>query len=532
MIRKAAIFLLSVTLLFAVASCSRDDSTGSHDKTAPEVEIKTPWDGTKRFGDVAVTVEATDEYGVTRVDLYINGAKVASDSDYPYEFDWDMSTLAVGSENTLYAKAVDAKGNASKSETVIVTHEETAAPVATLTGPADNSSFQQGTAITFTGSGADAEDGALGDDDISWSSNLQGELGTGLSMPYRGLVIGTHVITMTATDSNGLTDSKTTNVTVTENSLDYATVEEGTYRISAPVFNGASIKLSRAFHIYKTELNIKEFLQLMEIVEGPMGGKKKGWLYWASERNDELYDISKASGLYPNGRIYETNYTYTSKGGYEGDGEVEYTYGDYPACFFNILEAVSVINAMSERDGLEQAVFYTDKDGIVTTETKKAKGLFIDVTKNGWRFPTESEWEVAARGGFVDMKFPWGDIGPGSLCNSMSDQIPPNPVDFYNGRGIVPVTSYEPNRYGLYNMVGNVAELTGDLFIGTPPSGVERYDRWDIEGVTRFLAKGGAWYQFGANMQIGMRNITLPMNTKDKDAMGSGIGLRPVRNAD
>jgi len=536
MIRKTAILLLSVTILFAVASCSEDSSTSSSDKEAPTVEVKTPWDGTKRSGVVEVSVESADEYGVSRVEFYVNGAKVSTDTTVPYSYEWDMTSLAVGSENTLYAKAADAKGNSAKSETVTVTHEETAAPVATLVGPGDNSTFAQGDVIAFIGSATDVEDGSLTDSQISWSSNLQGDLGASASFDYRGLVIGTHVISMIATDSNGIQDVETLTVNVSENSLNYATIEAGYYKTSAPVFQSTQIHLSKAYYIYKTEISIAEWIEILELWQGELG-KKKGWLYWCSERNDELYEYGTGTkvdvGLYPNGRIYESNWEYSAKGSfYEGTGDFTPTYGNYPVCFITYLEAVQCLNAMSVRDGLTPVFTFLDTKGEITSDARKIRTIFVETTSNGWRFPTETEWEVAARAGLTDSKFPWGDTGPGGLCNSMSDQLPPSPVDFYNGRGIVPVDSYEPNRYGLYNTVGNVAELTLDLFIGVPPSGEERYDRWDVEDIDRFLCKGGAWYEFGAHQQIGMRNITVPMNTKDKDAMGSGVGFRPVRSAD
>ncbi|MBW3017894.1 PKD domain-containing protein, partial [Candidatus Woesearchaeota archaeon] len=78
-------------------------------------------------------------------------------------------------------------------------------PNATITAPANQSSFLNGTQINFTGTGIDAEDGALSGASLAWTSSIDGNFGTGDSINITNLSIGNHTITLTATDSQTAT---------------------------------------------------------------------------------------------------------------------------------------------------------------------------------------------------------------------------------------------------------------------------------------------------------------------------------------
>ena len=68
----------------------------------------------------------------------------------------------------------------------------------------------------------------------------------------------------------------------------------------------------------------------------------------------------------------------------------------------------------------------------------------------GKRLPTNAEWEKAARGGLVGT-YPWGDEAPTKAHARFDDRSAKRPYT-------VPVGSYPPNGYGLYDMAGNVSE--------------------------------------------------------------------------
>ncbi len=85
-------------------------------------------------------------------------------------------------------------------------------PTVAITAPANGSIYAQGNIVTFTGTASD--DGGVLTHALAWSSSLQGGIGTGGSFTRSDLVVGTHTITASATDSGGLTGSTSRSITV------------------------------------------------------------------------------------------------------------------------------------------------------------------------------------------------------------------------------------------------------------------------------------------------------------------------------
>jgi len=88
--------------------------------------------------------------------------------------------------------------------------------------------------------------------------------------------------------------------------------------------------------------------------------------------------------------------------------------------------------------------------------------------------PTQDEWEVAARGGLVNKTYEWGDNLVEKdqwRANVYQGEFPKSDSGKDGYKGISPVKSFSPNGYGLYDMTGNVWELTKDDAPTDGPSG-------------------------------------------------------------
>jgi hypothetical protein len=125
------------------------------DTTPPTVSLSFPLGGNVS-GTVAVSASANDDVGVTRVDFYVNGSVIASDTSSPWVYSWNTTALANGSA-TLRAVAYDAAGNSGSSSTITVNvanapPPDTTPPTVSIASPAGGN--VSGT-VTVTASASD-----------------------------------------------------------------------------------------------------------------------------------------------------------------------------------------------------------------------------------------------------------------------------------------------------------------------------------------------------------------------------------------
>ncbi|MCC7382839.1 MAG: PHB depolymerase family esterase [Deltaproteobacteria bacterium] len=127
----------------AAGNSSTDDDTrvevtgGVSDTTPPAVNVVAPVSGANISGTVSIRVDATDNLGVQRVEVLIDGSVAGQLTASPYTYSWDTSAVASGTHR-IGARAVDAAGNETTDDDTSVTVQmagDTTAPTVNITDP-------------------------------------------------------------------------------------------------------------------------------------------------------------------------------------------------------------------------------------------------------------------------------------------------------------------------------------------------------------------------------------------------------------
>ncbi len=154
-------------------------------------------------------------------------------------------------------------------------------------------------------------------------------------------------------------------------------------------------------------------------------------------------------------------------------------------------EAVGFANALSRRDGLPDC--YADS-------------TFSGISCEGYRLPTEAEWEYAARAGTTSSRY--ANIGSVAWYGKIS------------GAATYPVGQKQPNAWGLYDMLGNVWEWTGDWY-GEYSAGASN-PAWAVAAFYRVI-RGESWRGYARDARAAARSARPPYSRYDI------IGFRLVR---
>jgi formylglycine-generating enzyme required for sulfatase activity len=164
--------------------------------------------------------------------------------------------------------------------------------------------------------------------------------------------------------------------------------------------------------------------------------------------------------------------------------------GEQPVVLVSWWDAVRYCNWRSRQEGLEECY---DED---TGE--------CDFSRNGYRLPTEAEWEFAARGGYEGTWYPWGDKISRDDAN-------------YDGVGeadrwyaTAPAGCFPANGYGLHDIAGNVYEWCHDWYHEEYYARSPESDPVGPGTGTYRVLRGGSWSDYPSYLRCANRSYGDP----------------------
>ncbi len=195
---------------------------------------------------------------------------------------------------------------------------------------------------------------------------------------------------------------------------------------------------------------------------------------------------------------------------------------DQPVVQVSWDDAVAFCNWLSAQEGLPQA--YVRKDG---------KWMLASPIANGYRLPSEAEWEYAARargdGGLN--RYIWGDQLPigansGNYAGVEARGTLPMVLESYRDAfaSVAPVGKFGANPLGLFDLSGNVSEWTHDNYASLPGSAPQTDPFGPAQG-TRHTIRGSNWRTATvADLRLAWRD--------GAEGSDQAIGFRVARYAD
>jgi len=216
---------------------------------------------------------------------------------------------------------------------------------------------------------------------------------------------------------------------------------------------------------------------------------------------------------------------------------------NYPIYYVTWYDTIEFCNKLSIKEGLSPVYSLNGKTNPAEwgAQGEDWDSMVMDKNKNGYRLPTEAEWEYACRGNYPKKATetntkPFG-IGDGTkMVSGMANfyvtypyDLAHDPAGSYNDESATgnedkttTVGKYSPNNYGLYDMHGNVWEWCWDWYKedittdNTDPTGA-------VTGSYR-VGRGGSWFDDGRGLCSAHRGYGGPSSRIE------GLGFRLVRS--
>jgi len=209
--------------------------------------------------------------------------------------------------------------------------------------------------------------------------------------------------------------------------------------------------------------------------------------------------------------VMGTNPSYFSSNPASGDVQ-----GNRPVEQVSWYDAIEFCNALSIKEGLSPyySIDKVNKDPNNTNSWDDMKWTVTrNSTANGYRLPTEAQWEYAAKG---------GNGTPGNYTYSWSNTVGDVAWYWENSNSIThEVGKKQPNGLGIYDMSGNVWEWCWDWY-GSYSSGAQTDPQGAASGDFR-VVRGGSWYDVASSTRSVLRSYDNPYGRR------YDVGFRLVR---
>ena len=237
--------------------------------------------------------------------------------------------------------------------------------------------------------------------------------------------------------------------------------------------------------------------------------------------------------------VWTNVYTWATGHGYAFDHAGSGKAPNHPVQTVSWYDCVKWCNARSEKEG-RTPCYYTNAAQTLVYRGGQANlsNDWVNWSANGYRLPTEAEWEKAARGGTPGHRFPWSDTDTiqharanyYSFASYTYDTSPTRGFHPTFNDGVYPYTSpvgyFAPNGYGVYDMAGNVWQWTWDWYDGAwyNNAGATQSDtRGPTSSSAYRVLRGGGWSGNADYSRCADRGYNLPVLSN------SGVGFRCVR---